>query len=162
MVDYNTYQHPNEDSSLLHLDHGTLEDGDSNFSRRCWFLTLFSSVAVVGSLGVMAINHYASQSSKTTSFLMATTSPSPCPCFSAADLLAITKDNATEDSCEDTYEDSSLFELSNGVIAFSVSRTPWNAVECSSPKNEGLGISESEHDVCFELIYKRCDAIGKR
>ena len=95
-------------------------------------------------------------------FCSGKTGPSPCPCFSAADLLAITKDNATEDSCEDTYEDSSLFELSNGVIAFSVSRTPWNAVECSSPKNEGLGISESEHDVCFELIYKRCDAIGKR
>ncbi len=88
--------------------------------------------------------------------------PSPCPCFSAANLLAInTKYNVTEDSCQDTYEDGSLFELSTyGVIAFSVSRTPSYTAECSSPKKEGLGISESEHDACLELIFERCDAIG--
>ena len=76
MVEYNTYQHQ-EDSSLLHLDYGTSDDDDINRSRRCRFLTLFSSVAVVGSLGVMAINHYASHSSKT-SLLMATTSKLIC------------------------------------------------------------------------------------
>ena len=95
--------------------------------------------------------------------------PSTCPCFSEADLLAIDEDNVTEGSCliDPASQSTKEVVLSNGDVTYTYTllvQTPGQdddvVGQCSSPSIVVFDLTAPEDATCQQLILSRCADIG--